>query len=207
MSSWRETLENAFKDIGDISGLTVFDAGSEGQAARFLAERIGDGRVIGMNILLGAYKWVRESVGELMDKVVLIKDDMRCMDYLKDDFFDLVVSYATIAAIEMLQATPGGTPTILRQFHRILKKGGRLLIVEPIPPQEAKPADEAQRLELELIKIHDRILPINRYYNQSQLSELLHSLGFVEVYGKAVSEGEWHSSQEVTSETNGHQPN
>lgn len=41
MSSWRETLENAFKDLGNISDLTVFDAGSEGQAARFLAERLG----------------------------------------------------------------------------------------------------------------------------------------------------------------------
>lgn len=156
-----------------------------------------------MNIWLGAYKAVRERVGDLMNKVVLIKDDMRRMDYLKADFFDLVVSYANIMAVESLDATPGGTPPILGQFYRILKKDGRLLTVEPIPPQEAKPVDEAQRLELELIKIHHRILPIYRYYNQSQLSELLHASGFVDIYGKAVSEGEWYSSREVASRTNG----
>jgi len=201
LSSWRETLENAFKDIGDISGFTVFDAGSEGAAARFLAERIGEGRIIGVNIWIGAYKAVRERVGNLMNKVVLIKDDMRHMDYLKDSFFDLVVSYATMQSIE--KSTPGGTSAILHQFYRILKQNGRLLIVEPIPPHEVKPANEAQELDLKLRQILDRLTPVKEYYNQKQLSEMLMRVGFEETYWKMVSEGEWSSNHEITGETKG----
>jgi len=94
LSTWRETLENAFKDIGDISGLTVFDAGPEGFVSRYLAERTGNGRIIGVNVWLEAYSKVRERVGDdLMGKVVFIKDDMQHIDYLKDDFFDLIVSF------------------------------------------------------------------------------------------------------------------
>lgn len=77
LSTDRETLEKAFEDIGDVSGLTIFDAGPEGIVSRYLAERIGDGRIIGVNIWLEAYNKVRKRVGDkLMEKVVFIKDDM-----------------------------------------------------------------------------------------------------------------------------------
>lgn len=196
-------MESTFKDIGNISGLTVFDAGPEGFASRFLAERIGDGRIIGVNIWLGAYKVVRENVGELMDKVVLIKDDMRHMDYLKDNFFDLVMSYATIESIESL--TPGGTLSILCQFYRILKQNGRFLAIEHPPLQEVKPLDEAQGYQLKLIEIHDQIYrPVNwSALEPSQLSNTLRKIGFEEIYWKTVSQGEYLSPREVKREING----
>jgi len=197
LSTWRETLENAFRDIGDISGLTVFDAGPEGFVSRYLAERIGDGRIIGVNIWLGAYGKVRERVGdELMDKVVFIKDDMQHIDYLKDDFFDLIVSYDTIISIEC--QTPGGTLPILRQFHRILKHDGWFLAIEHPPMGEVKPVDKAQELELKVRGILDKIRPSGKAYTPRQLSEMLKRIGFTGTYWKIVSRGEWFSPSEAT---------
>lgn len=170
MSSWRETSGNAVKEIGDISGLAIFDAGSDGFVSRYLAERIGDGRIIGVNIWLGAYNEVRERVGdELMEKVVFIKDDMQHIDYLRDNFFDLVVSYDTIISIECM--TPGGTLPVLHQFCRILKHGGCFLAIER--PPLVKPVDKAQELESRFRKILDRIEPRKwNFYTPSQLSEI-----------------------------------
>ena len=93
LATWRDTFEVALTEIGDISGFTVFDAGPEGYASRVLAQRIGDGRIIGVTLWLGFYKAVKKMVGaKLMKKLVLIYDDMKRMNYIKDSFFDLVVS-------------------------------------------------------------------------------------------------------------------
>lgn len=199
MSTERETLENAFDDIGDVSGLTVFDAGPEGVVARYLAERIGDGRIIGVNIWLEAYGKVREKVGdELMDKVVFIKGDMQHMDYLKDDFFDLIISYDTLISIEVM--TPGGTLPILRQFYRILKHGKWFLAIEHPPSEEVKPVNKAQELNIRFEEILDQIRPKKRriVYTARQLSQMLKRIGFADIRWKTVSEGICFTSNEVT---------
>lgn len=191
-------LSIAFEDIGDITGFMVFDAGAEGRASRFLAERVGDGRIIGVNIWREFYKEVRKHVqDDLLKKVVLINDDMRFVDYLKDRFFDLVVSYGTMASIERM--TPRGTLPILRQFYRILKIHGRLLAVEPLPPQEVKPIDEAQELQLRLDEVYDQFRPekIERYYKPSELVRMLQEIGFEEVYWKIVTQGSYHSPEKA----------
>jgi len=202
LSTDEETLKNAFKDIGDISGLTIFDAGSEGVASRFLAERIGDGRIIGVNIWLEAYGMVRKRVGdELMDKVVFIKDDMQHIDYLKDDFFDLIVSYETLASIE--NKTPGGSLPILRQFHRILKHEGRFLTVESFPSTDTEPANRAQELSLVFEKIINQIRPPGKAFTLRQLLRMLKRIGFVEIRWKIVSNGIFFDSKEVTEMIDG----
>ena len=197
MSSWRETLEKAFEDFGDISGLTVFDAGPEGFVSRYLAERIGDGRIIGVNIWLEAYSKVRERVGdEMMDKVVFIKDDMQHIDYLKDNFFDLIVSYDTVVSIECM--TPGGTLPIFRQFYRILKHNGWFLAVEHPLLEEVKPINKGQELYKLFGEILDQIRPPGKAYLPRQLSEMLKRIGFFEISWKIVSQGECFVSSEIT---------
>ena len=201
MSTDRETLDNAFKDIGDVSGLTVFDAGPEGVVSRYLAERIGDGRIIGVNIWLEAYNKVRKSLGdELMNKVVFIKDDMRSIDYLKDSFFDLLVSYDTLISVETM--TPGGTLPILRQFYRILKPDGWFLAIEHPALREFSPANKAQELELELRRLLCQIRKEEfgkGTYRPTHLSEMLRRIGFVGMYWKTVSQGQYATPNEVSA--------
>ena len=202
LATWRDTFEVALKEIGDISGFTVFDAGPEGYASRVLAQRIGDGRIIGVNLWLGFYKAVRKMVGaKLMKKLVLIYDDMQRMNYIKDSFFDLVVSYETMASIE--RETPKSTLPILRQFYRILKQNGRFLAVENLPVNEVKPIDEAQALQIKSIKILNKLVPIKVSYNVLQLSKMLRQVGFENIDWKLVSEGDIVSSNGVIREIEG----
>jgi len=200
-----EMFDGVFKDIGDISGLTVLDAGPEGVASRYLAGRIGQGRIIGVNVWLEAYNMVRKRVGdELMSKVVFIKDDMAQMDYLKDDFFDLVFSYDTLVSIEAM--TPGGTLPILTQFYRVLKPDGWFLAVEHPALEEVKPINKAQELELIFRRILDQIQRREfgkGTYTPRQLSEMLRSIGFTNIYWKTASEGIYAMPSEVTEMVKG----
>jgi len=202
LTTWRDTFEIALKEIGDISGFTVFDAGPEGYASRVLAQRIGEGRIIGVNIWLDFYRAVRRNVGaRLMKKLVLIYDDMKQMNYIKDCFFDLVVSYETMASIE--RETPESTLPILQQFYRILKQNGRFLAVENLPLNEVKPIDEAQELQIESIKILNKLVPIKVHYNAPQLSKMLRQVGFENINWKMVSKGDRVSSKYVKREIEG----
>jgi len=150
-----------------------------------------------VNIWLEAYGKVRRMVGdELMTKVVFIKDDMQHIDYLKDGFFDLIVSYDTLISIE--SQTPGGTLPILQQFYRILKNNGRFLAIEHPPLKEVKPVDRAQEHELKVREVLDKIRPPGKAYTPEQFSEKLKRIGFVEPYWKLVSQGEWLSPIEAT---------
>ena len=200
MSTEEETLENAFKELGDISGLTVFDAGPEGIASKYIAERIGDGRVIGVNIWLGAYERTRKKVGdELMGKIVFIKDDMRKMDYLKDNFFDLIVSYETLETVEGM--TPDAILPILSQLYRILKYDKWFLAIEHPSLLEVVPINKAQELNLKFLKIM-YCLWGNEWgkgtYRPSQFSEILRSLGFEDIHWKTVSQGQRITDDDVT---------
>lgn len=198
MSTEEETLENAFKELGDISGLTVFDAGPEGIASRYIGEKIGDGRVIGVNIWLGAYERTRKKVGdELMGKIVFIRDDMRKIDYLKDNFFDLIVSYETSESVEGM--TAGATLPILHQLYRILKHEKWFVAVEHPSLLEVVPVNKAQELNLKFLRILYYLWG-NEWgkgtYRPSQFSEILKSIGFEEIHWKTVSQ-----AQRITDET------
>ena len=202
LATWRDTFEIALKEIGDISGFTVFDAGPEGYASRVLAQRIGDGQIIGVNMWFDFYKAVRKMVGaKLMQKLVLIYDDMKRMNYIKDCFFDLVVSYETMVSIE--RRTPGSTLPILHQFYRILKQNGRFLAVENFPLNEVKPIDEAQEWQIKSLKILNKLVPIKVHYNAPQLSKMLRQVGFENINWKMVSKGDRVSSNSVIREIYG----
>ncbi len=202
LTTWRDTFEVALKEIGDISGFTVFDAGPEGYASQVLAQRIGDGRIIGVNMWLGFYRAVRKMVGaKLMKKLVLIYDDMKRINYIKDSFFDLVVSYETMASIE--RETPRSTLPILKQFYRILKQNGRFLAVENLPVNEVIPIDEAQALQIKSIEILNKLVPIKVSYNVLQLSKMLRQVGFENIDWKLISEGDIVSSNGVIRESEG----
>ena len=200
MSTEEETLDNAFKEIGDISGLTVFDVGTEGIAGKYLAERIGDGRVVGANFWPGAYERTRKKVGDkLMEKIVFIYDDLRRIDYLKDGFFDLIVSYETLESIEGMN--PGATLPILHQLYRILKRGKWFLAVEHPSLLEVMPINKAQELNLKYLKIMYHLWGDEwgiGTYRPSQLSEIMRSIGFQEINWKMVSEAQRITDEGVT---------
>ena len=134
-----------------------------------------------------------------MAKIVYIYDDLRKVDYLKDNYFDLVVSYETLESIEGMN--PGATLPILHQLYRILKHGKRFLAIEHPSLLEVKPINKAQELNLKYLKIMYSLWGDEwgiGTYRPSQFSEILRSQGFEDIHWKTVSQGQRITDDDVT---------
>lgn len=81
---------------------------------------------------------------DLLLRTVVLKADLRRLDFLKDSFVDLVTAYDTLSVIE--EYTPGGTPYVLNEARRILKTDGWLITVEHWPLESIKPVDRLKKL-------------------------------------------------------------
>ena len=135
-------------EIGDISGWTVLDMGS-GPCSLVvcLANRIDDGRVFAVDLYMGLMETLRKALSEdRLLRTVVVKADLRRLDFLKSGFFDLATAYDTLSVIE--EYTPGGTPYVLNEARRILRPDGWFIAVEHWPLESIEPVDKAQETEL-----------------------------------------------------------
>ena len=147
-------LNSIIDEIGDISGWTALDMGS-GPCTMVvcLANKIGDGRVFAVDLHTGLMDTLKKALSEdLLLRTIVVKADLRRLDFLKDNFVDLVTVYDTLSVVE--EYTPGGIPYILNEARRILKPDGWFVAVEHWPLESIKPVDKAQEAEVRWWKIH-----------------------------------------------------
>lgn len=144
----KDVLNRIIDEIGDISGCAVLDMGSGPcTMVACLVNRIGDGRVFAVDLYTGLMDTLKTALSEnLLLKTVVLKADLRRLDFLKDSFVDLVTSYNTLSVIE--EYTPSGTPYVLNEVRRILKPDGWFIAVEHWPLEFIKPTDKAQESEV-----------------------------------------------------------
>lgn len=122
-------MNSVIDEIGDISGWTALDMGSGPCTMVFcLANKIGDGRVFAIDLHIGLMDTLKKALSEdLLLRTIVVKADLRRLDFLKDNFVDLVTAYDTLSVIE--QCTPSGTPYVLNEARRILKPDGWFVAV------------------------------------------------------------------------------
>jgi len=176
-----ETLDKVFAGI-KLEGLNVLDAGTGiGYAAKYLAQRIGGGVLVTIDIDASSLEMLKRLAGkELTEKLVFIKADLRNLDFIKDDYFDLACLYYTIHTIE--STTPGGVRRVLKEIRRVLRPGGLLIAVENYATFE--PIDGAQRLLLELARVENEInallgtREVDVEYDPEELCALLTEAGY-----------------------------
>jgi len=86
----RETLDKVFAGV-KLEGLRVLDAGTGiGYAAKYLAQRVGGGVLVTIDVDSSSLEMLKRLAGEeLTEKLVFIKADMRNLDFIKNDYFDL----------------------------------------------------------------------------------------------------------------------
>jgi SAM-dependent methyltransferase len=148
-----------------------------------LANKIGDGRVFAVDLYTGLMDKLKKVLSEdLLLRTIVVKADLRRLDFLKDNFVDLVTAYNTLSVIE--QTTPGGTPYVLNEARRILKPDGWFIAVEHWPLESIKPVDKAQEAEVRWWKIHMETWKalgetIGVEYTPDTLKRTLKNAGFV----------------------------
>jgi SAM-dependent methyltransferase len=126
-------IEQALKEAGiEVEGLFALEAGTgAGETTEYLAEH-GVRKVISISIEREHLKEAKEEIPhELHDRIVFLEADLRAIP-IRDDIFDLATAHF------LLNVTPvfNGL-TILREIHRVLRRGGKLVIVDYAPFDEA----------------------------------------------------------------------
>lgn len=139
----------------DFTDLMVLDAGTgAGGTTYLLAERMaeakGSGRIVSVDMDPGSFELARKRLGELSAFVEFLKADLSDMPQVQNESFDLVVCSATMCAIN---DRPLRAARALAEYHRVLKKGGKLMIQDEYPqPRPAAPEDEVQVRRWQLYK-------------------------------------------------------
>lgn len=177
-------LDGIIDEIGDISGWTALDMGSGPcSMVACLVNRIGDGRVFAVDLYTGLMDALKKALSEdLLLRTIVVKADLRRLDFLKDSFVDLVTAYNTLSVVE--QTTPGGTPHVLNEACRILKPDGWFVAVEHWPLESINPVDKAQEAEVRWWRTHMRTWralgeTIGVEYTPDTLQRTLRQAGFV----------------------------
>jgi len=150
----KDALNRVIDEIGDISGWTALDIGSGPcTMVACLVNRIGDGRVFAVDLYMGLMDTLKKALSEdLLLRTVILKADLRSLDFLRGGFVDLVTAYDTLSVVE--EYTPGGTPYVLKEARRTLKPNGWFVAVEHWPLESIKPVDKAQDAEVRWWKVH-----------------------------------------------------
>jgi ubiquinone/menaquinone biosynthesis C-methylase UbiE len=179
----KDVLNRIIDEVGDISGWTALDMGSGPcTMAVCLANRIGDGRVFAVDLYMGLMDALKGSLPEdLLLRTVVLKADLRRLDFLRDSFVDLVTAYDTLSVLE--EYTPGGTSYVLNEARRILKPQGWFVAVKHWPLESTKPIDKAQDVEIRWWKVHREIAKALREtmgveYTPDKLQQTLRKAGF-----------------------------
>ena len=139
----------------NFSSITVLDAATGAgnttlKLATKMAEANGKGKIVSVDIDHETFPDVKKKLRELARFVEFVQADLTCMPQIESESFDLVVCTATLCA---LNDRPLKVLRGLSEFHRVLKKGGQLIIAEEYPlPRTTKPEEEVQVMRWQLYK-------------------------------------------------------
>lgn len=116
--------------IGDVSGLTVLDAGCGYGHYSIWAKKAGAERVVGVDI---SEKMITEAKSRAADKKLDIEfqvGDLADLNQLESETYDLVMS-------SIVTSYFGDLVMYFKEFARVLKKGGKYVFSEVHPMRSA----------------------------------------------------------------------
>jgi ubiquinone/menaquinone biosynthesis C-methylase UbiE len=155
------------KDI-NLRGLLVVDAGTgAANTTLWLAKRLEEadgGKIISIDNDAEVFPNAKSKLSEFRNVVEFVRADLTSVP-IDSESVDLIVCHATICAIN---DRPLKAVKALSEFHRILKKGGWLIIDDEYPlPKALKPEEEVQ---------------VKRWQTYKAIAELVEGEHYTEIY-------------------------
>ncbi|MDP2806953.1 MAG: class I SAM-dependent methyltransferase [bacterium] len=126
---YRYTFDDLDLDTKVILDAAIGAAESTLEWAKQIEATGGTSRIIGVDIDPD-HKMVKENLGEWLKYVALRTADIFHLDTIDDNSIDIVNCNDTVV---FLSAQPPGLVAAFREFHRVLKQGGTLIITSENP--------------------------------------------------------------------------
>ena len=119
----------------NLDGKLVLEGGTSwGNTTRRIAEKVKEQgwktRLISVDIDDDHFNQIQELLHEQFEELQLRQADLSRLDFMEDNIVDVVICNYTLSSVNQfpLRATKA-----LSEFHRVLKPGGQLIIMEEMP--------------------------------------------------------------------------
>lgn len=162
----------------DLEGKLVLDAGTGACNMTLFLEEWG-ARVVSIDYKM---EWQLDCK-EKTKHAQFINSDLRYLDFIEDDSFDYVICNFLISALSEKKDLL--ITTVLRQFYRVLKEGGMMVIIDYYPFEGDSCPSPCHDAQVELWKLENAVSELLgrghlEEYPPGSLEMELRSLGFSE---------------------------
>ena len=155
-----------------------------------LAQRV-KGTVISVDIDPSQAAQERIKDANLLSKVEFIKGNLAKMDFLDENSIDAVVSHSTLSSIPA--ETPFMLLHVLREFYRVLKPAGILLIIDYYPLSAVPVRNKPDKIAEDAWRVYKSVAELVGDHHHEELppewvGETLIDVGFTNVSHEKIFE-------------------
>jgi len=178
----QELLRDVFSSIS-LKNRRILDVGTgQGFACKFLVEHAEHSEIVTVDKDPLSLNRMRNIVGDKIDKIVFLKADLSNMSFLKDNYFDIVLSHYTLSTVDkdIFHA-------VLNEINRVLTVNGLFIVIEGFGTGTM---DYARKLTLELEEIYRQVTGEEEELNLDKLLKIFRGFkGFDIVKVRKLNDG------------------
>jgi ubiquinone/menaquinone biosynthesis C-methylase UbiE len=196
-------LDQLFQKL-DTRDLVILDAATGAGNTTLEIARRTNGTIISVDIDPANSAVRKVENANLSSRVKFVKGNLARMDFIHDNSIDAIVSHSTVSSIP--PETPFMVLQVFREFFRVLKPEGILLIIDYYPLESAAVRSRADEIAQEAWRTYKAVAELVGDHHHEELPpqwmcERLKDMGFKDVYHEKISDRELSESFEEYIET------
>jgi len=178
----KELLKKVFSSVS-LENKRILDIGTgQGFACKFLVDHAKDSEIVTVDKDPFSLNSVRNIIGDKIDKINFVKADLSNMSFLKDNYFDIVLSHYTLSTVDK-----NIFQKVLNEIYRVMVAGGLFIVIEGFGNGIM---DYARKLTLELEEIYRQIMESEEEMNLDELLKIFREFkGFEIVRVRKLNDG------------------
>lgn len=177
----------------NLNGKVVLEGGTSwGNTTRLIANKVVESKwsteLISVDIDDSHFNEIEKDIKDCFSKLTLRKGDLSDLQFISSNSIDIIICNYTLSSVGQF---PLRVMRALKEFYRVLKAGGRLLITEEIPIWAVDSGDYSywsKRLRIiKSISILKAMASFNEIH-PNDLDEGLKIVGFKDIHWKEFDE-------------------
>ncbi|MCC5909596.1 MAG: class I SAM-dependent methyltransferase [Clostridiaceae bacterium] len=177
----------------NLDGKIVLEGGTSwGNTTSIIARKVRENgwktRLFSVDIDDSHFKEIEERLKDDFEELALIKGDLSNLDFMDSESVDAIICNYTLSSVNQF---PLRAVKAVKEFYRVLKPGGKLLINEEMPIWSVNVGDyEYWSKRLRIIKSINTLKAMAHFneIHPQDLKEVLETAGFMEVESREFKE-------------------